>query len=211
MSEKLKSPKSPRNTQRESKEDPIGMLAEALLFGTNNAIERQEAQGQTELVRSEVLPTEFLGRVNTKEILEAAGVKFLGVVEDDPLFQYVELPQGWKKIPTEHSMHSTLLDNKGRARANIFYKAAFYDRSANLSLHTRYNYHFDYDKRDKEGIAVAYATDCDKVIHSTPPIKCDSRTPSYEYSDQASDKVEKWLDNNYPDWRNPGAYWGEDS
>ena len=67
-------------------------------------------------------------------IMEAWGIVFLGPVPNDALFQYVTLPEGWHKQPTEHSMWSHLLDDKDRKRASIFYKAAFYDRSAQLHL-----------------------------------------------------------------------------
>lgn len=112
------------------KEDGLDLLMRAL--GTNDggrAIMDQESAGQQSFVSNDTLPTDLRG----KEILEAAGVKFLGVVEDDDMFQYVELPDGWKKVPTDHSMWSNLVDEQGRVRASIFYKAAFYDRSAHAS------------------------------------------------------------------------------
>jgi len=112
------------------KEDGLDLFMRAL--GTNDggrAIMDQESAGQQSFVSSDTLPTDLRG----KEILEAAGVKFLGVVEDDDMFQYVELPDGWKKVPTDHSMWSNLVDEQGRVRASIFYKGAFYDRSAHAS------------------------------------------------------------------------------
>lgn len=44
----------------------------------------------------------------------------------------VELPDGWKKVGTNHDMHSDLVDETGKVRASIFYKAAFYDRRADM-------------------------------------------------------------------------------
>lgn len=92
------------------------------------AIEAQEAEGQRELVQSAQLPVECHAECKAK--LEAAGVKFGPALPDDPLFCNAELPAGWKKVPTDHSMWSDLVDEKGEKRAAIFYKAAFYDRSA---------------------------------------------------------------------------------
>lgn len=112
------------------KEDGLDLLARAMATGSSSdAILGQEAAGQQSFVKSTTLPAEIRG----KEILEAAGVKFLGPVEGDDLFQYVELPEGWKKEPTDHSMWSKLVDEQGRERASIFYKAAFYDRRAHAS------------------------------------------------------------------------------
>jgi hypothetical protein len=109
------------------KEDEWDLLIRGLERGSSSrAIMDQEKTGQESFVESTTLPTVISG----KEILEAAGVKFLGLVEDDALFQYVQLPAGWKKVATDHSMWSTLVDEKGRERASIFYKAASYDRRA---------------------------------------------------------------------------------
>ena len=165
----------------------------------------QEANGQQSFVDSDTLPIIIHGGA-AKAILEMAGVEFLGPVEDDDLFQYVKLPPGWQKQPTDHSMWSKLVDEKGRERASIFYKAAFYDRNAHLHLSTRFAVSFDYKRSEEEAIAVAHVTDCGKKIHSTDPIRmkndCD-----WEAQDKAKNRAEKWLKKHYPDWQNPGAYW----
>lgn len=102
------------------------------LFGLRpDAIMAQEARGQDQLVESELLPTSIAP--DDKKILEDAGVKFGEPLKDDRLFCKAELPAGWKKIPTEHSMWSKLVDETGKERASIFYKAAFYDRDAFMS------------------------------------------------------------------------------
>ncbi|HUC01359.1 MAG TPA: hypothetical protein VMA75_00440 [Candidatus Paceibacterota bacterium] len=201
---------APTNTTEATKRNPAGFLLDALVVGSSNAIELQVSQGQRELVNSTTLPTQMGGcrDYDTKKILEAAGVKFGEVVEDDDLFQYVELPAGWKKVSTDHSMHSNLVDDKGRVRARIFYKAAFYDRRADLQSERRFGASVDYGRREKEGVAVANVTDCGKVIYSTEPVKLpDDDRKSYEASDKAQAAAFKWLDKHYPDWRNPGAYW----
>lgn len=124
--------KAPRNTRRDAEENPVDFLAASMVVGSSKAIESQEAQGQQSLIQSDTLPTEM--EQEDKEALEAAGCKFLGPVDGDALFQYVQLPVGWKKVPTEHSMWSHLIDEKGAVRASIFYKAAFYDRKAFLRV-----------------------------------------------------------------------------
>jgi len=78
--------------------------------GSSGSVEQQEAQGQTSFVNSETLPTDM--DKEDKTALESCGVKFLDKVEGDEMFQYVELPQGWKKQPTDHSMWSYLWTNK---------------------------------------------------------------------------------------------------
>ncbi len=207
-----KEKKAPGNSTMQVQDNPMGMLAEAMVCGGSEAILHQESQGQHSFVGSDTLPTD-LGRhsdYDSKAILEAAGVKFPGVVEGDDMFQYVDLPQGWKKVATDHSMRSKLVDDKGRERAAIFYKAAFYDRSAHMSLSQRFSYKRDYDRQKKEGVTVAHVMDCDKIVYTTEPIQLQlpmDEREKYELADQADKAAIEWLNKNYPDWQNPGAYW----
>ena len=92
-------------------------------------IEASEAHGQAELVNSQQLPVENRDR----ELMESWGIVFGDPCEGDPIFCQATLPAGWKKRPTDHSMWSELVDDTGTVRATIFYKAAFYDRSAFMS------------------------------------------------------------------------------
>ena len=101
-------------------------------FGVNpKAIMAQEARGQEELVSSNQLPVRVIPEED-RELLIEAGVKFGEPLPKDPIFCDVILPEGWKIIATKHSMWSDLVDNENQVRANIFYKAAFYDRSAHI-------------------------------------------------------------------------------
>jgi len=107
---------------------------EWLMGGNPNAIERQEDRGQQELVNAEVLPSAINSFGGDQKTLEDAGVVFGDIVDGDPIFRHVNLPKGWKKQATEHSMHIELLDVNNKVRANIFYKAAFYDRRADMTI-----------------------------------------------------------------------------
>lgn len=94
-------------------------------------IEAQEAEGQSKFVMSDCLPKEML-RGTTREKLENLGIKFGADVDD--IFVSCTLPKGWSKKATDHSMWSKLIDDKGKVIASIFYKAAFYDRSAHICI-----------------------------------------------------------------------------
>jgi hypothetical protein len=127
---------TPYNT---GKMDPLLILADALgPDGPSGAIERMEAQGQRELVNSTVLPSRL--NSGTEDDLIALGFKFGEKVEGDPLFRQAELPPGWKREGSDHSMWSYVVDELGRKRLNIFYKAAFYDRDAFISVNTVFGY-----------------------------------------------------------------------
>lgn len=94
-------------------------------------IEAQEARGQQELVASTDLPSDTRG---TDEAFIALGFSFGEPHAHDPLFRPTTLPQGWTKTGTDHSMHSVIRDEQGRDRVGVFYKAAFYDRRADMTL-----------------------------------------------------------------------------
>lgn len=105
----------------------------------SGAIEAQEAAGQRELLKAAAgdwakLPTRIAGA--TREDLEALGFEFGEPVPGDDLFTNVRLPEGWYVDGTSHSMHTTLRDPEHFKRAGIFYKAAYYDRRADLSWMT---------------------------------------------------------------------------
>lgn len=105
------------------------------LFGGNpNAIERQEEDGQKQLVESSQLPRKAGYHEDSKNLLEKLGCKIIGESDGDDLFYDVELPKGWKKQSTDHPMWSELINEKNDVVAQIFYKAAFYDRDAFIRL-----------------------------------------------------------------------------
>ena len=90
-------------------------------------IEQQEADGQRDLCRDLVkLPVDG----SNDKRLAGMGIVFGDAIPGDGIFRSATVPNGWKLRPTEHSMWSELVDDAGTVRASVFYKAAFYDRSA---------------------------------------------------------------------------------
>ena len=194
------------NKRTPRKEDGMDLFMRALSTGDpSSAIMGQEADGQKSFVGSDTLPTDMRG--DSKAVLEAAGVMFLGVVKEDPMFQYVELPKGWKKVPTGHSMWFDLVDDKNRKRAGIFYKAAFYDRSSFLGVNRRYNFTIDYTALEDDHEAIALVTDGNQTIYRTDPVASENDNDGYEASDKARDLAKAWLDKHYPRWEDASAYW----
>lgn len=121
------------NTRRIADESPALMLGAMLALGGEKigaGIEAMESRGQDELVASQVLPTDMAGITDAE--LTALGFELGPVCEDDPIFRYAILPPGWTKRKTEHAMWSEIVDGAGTVRFLVFYKAAFYDRSAFL-------------------------------------------------------------------------------
>ena len=209
--------KEPRITMATLAALAEGDLDNALVSMIPGGIEAQEAQGQQDFVASTTLPIEV--NHGTREDFEAMGVVFGESVDD--LFCEAQLPEGWEKKPTDHSMWSDLVDDKGRKRGSIFYKAAFYDRRASLNVVGRFGHSvepalgYDHpDYRTSEWRVVVL--DCEEVVweaeQRVPPEPnasenregwlawLDSKDALYELS-------EAWLKEHYPEWRDPTAYW----
>jgi hypothetical protein len=113
------------NTARLSSAEKLAIGGEA------GAVIKQERLGQLELVASNQLPSDGLLGTNRAR-WEALGLKIIEEGGDDPLFCRVELPAGWQKVPREHALWTDLVDDTGKVRAEIRYKAAFYDRDARI-------------------------------------------------------------------------------
>ena len=103
-------------------------LAEAMI-NPNGFVEAMEARGQAQVVASQQLPAEA-----DWDALTALGFVKGDPVPGDDLFVNATLPDGWTKERTPHAMHSVIKDERGVERVNIGYKAAFYDRWANMHV-----------------------------------------------------------------------------
>ena len=112
--------------------EQTAFLLDALATGSQAApIERMERDGQQQLVNSDRLPADIHG---DRGEWEALGFTFGDPDPDDPMFLPATLPPGWHREGSDHAMWSYITDTLGRKRVGIFYKAAFYDRSAHMSL-----------------------------------------------------------------------------
>lgn len=104
----------------------VGMLG-----GTEEYITGMESAGQRQLVNSTQLPAEMRP---SREAFEALGFVFGEPTPGDPLFVEATLPTGWKKRGSDHAMWSYIDDENGIERVGVFYKAAYYDRKADMHL-----------------------------------------------------------------------------
>jgi hypothetical protein len=146
-----------------SKASPSALLASAMVFGSNGFIESQESEGQKDLCTSASLPIQ---KPESWETLQD-----WGIVKGDKLgdlFFNATLPAGWSLKPSDHSMWSYLHDDRGLKRASVFYKAAFYDRDAFITIDSRFHVSRDYDF--EEGLKF-YVKDAamDRVVFKVEP------------------------------------------
>lgn len=130
----------PRNYTSEVAGGGPMLLAELVYAGLNpGQPSLSETRGAREVVQDSTLPcaqSEYnKGKIDPElqRVLTAWGIEIVGMVDGDPFFMNVRLPEGWQKERTDHSMWTKLVDNRGRTRSTFFYKAAFYDRSAHMT------------------------------------------------------------------------------
>ncbi|RCG27229.1 hypothetical protein DQ384_26280 [Sphaerisporangium album] len=125
----------PRNTRNQ-------IISIPALHGMSipGAIEKQEAEGAAAMQRGdcEIIPVEING--GTEADLIALGFVLGPVDPADRLMREATLPAGWKRTGTGHSMHTDIVDELGRKRIGIFFKNAWYDRRADLSITSVYGY-----------------------------------------------------------------------
>jgi hypothetical protein len=192
-----------------------GDFKNALIASTPGGIEAQEAQGQRDLVgKCSKLPID--GTSNKKEFWEKLGFKFTGKTIDKIFYECL-FPIGWQMKATEHSMWSTLLDDKDRPRASIFFKAAFYDYNSFIRLKTRFevNEYFQegpYDPNNR--VFKVVVMDAGKPIQFFGPFtRPHFNAPRDEYlkitaeNDKFGEQARAWLFNNWPLWQDVAAYW----
>lgn len=107
-----------------------GQLDNFVAASTPGGIEAMEKAGQDRLTANpdrlpidgtqDRGPWESVGFVFGEPIKETNGTIFVACT----------YPKGWKLVPTGHSMWSDLVDDSGKKRASVFFKAAFYDYNA---------------------------------------------------------------------------------
>ena len=210
-----------------SKMDPTALLALMMgaAGGPSSAIEHMEAAGQKQFVGSESIPTEIRQpygmEIDVEAEMEKLGFELGPVFPDDKLFRSCKLPPGWKRAQTDHSMHSDIVDEYGRPRVGVFYKAAFYDRKASADFLCCISRKTDHDLAQetdgkvwrvfveastKEGPKVLF-----EVTKETPDATAWLCDENKEARHEAEREAIAFIVENFPDRDNPFAYWDKDT
>ena len=174
-----------------------GDLDNFLVAVTPGGIESQEKRGQIEQSFSETLP---LRLQEPESVYEKLGFVF---GQEDGLFVECKFPEGWKKKPTDHAMWTEIVDEQGRKRGMIFYKAAFYDQRAHAFLVRRFDVEDDYAEKDRTVGVTDICGKVDKKLTGFDSANMNKQT------DSSRNELTEWLNTNYPDWKSPLAYWTE--
>ena len=194
-----------------------GLSKTPILSGNDGSFCRKE-QKETNIVQCEDLPEhkESRGRssrhvrlpkeCNSWAALEAAGVKQLD--EADDLLVNVQLPPGWQVKQTNHYIWSDLFDEKGRRRASIVHKGVLWDPYANMMVLNRFSIRGDTQLRvlDSEVVELYHT---DTITRPSRDSSCEEWKLFSRQSTRLWEDARRWLDSQYPDWRNPSAYWDD--
>jgi hypothetical protein len=186
-----------RNTTAEALAHP------SPIYGLPGMIEASESAGQAALVESESLPSQISGRAT----FEALGFTFGQPYPDDKNFLPATLPAGWSKRSTDHAMWSEIVDEKGRVRAGVFYKAAFYDRRAHMSLRGRYRINAEYS-RGYTSVRVDVKADDAEIFRTETFTGTDRQC--FEAEDRLRAVAREWLTMNRPGWDDPIKQWDDE-
>ncbi len=174
-----------------------GDVENFLVASTPGGIQAQEKAGQTALVNSTNMPKTLRP---SREAYEKMGFVFGADVDD--IFVQAKLPAGWTRQATDHDMWSRIVDDQGRTRVNVFYKAAFYDRNAHADLEPRYRVRTLYADKDGADVPVIVA-DGGAEIHRAGIAK----DRDYETINKLEREARVWLTARHPNHAEPTAYW----
>lgn len=214
--------------------DPLFHLMGAMTMGMDGHLDREQRVSQRELARQsktaaqERAPTNIPKRLMccTDEDLIKAGFKLgpRGTLTTE-IFRPAVMPEGWRFVQTDHGMWSDLVDGAGFVRGSMFYKSAFYDRSAHLGLNKRFTTREDRAAADVDGTLRGHVIarlpgkkdEDGHIVHTmTYPVKFPGtyhvvdesmRRAYFEASDQFRKDLSAWLATNYPDSDSVHAYW----
>jgi hypothetical protein len=120
-----------------------------------------------------------------------------------------EIPKGWSKVPCKHRSFVDIKDEQSRTRAIIF--SMFLEGKpwlrANVTTLTRFRINTIYQIQDSKAHCVVL--DCEKVVFDA------GAYTHNRFDDEETDRrvltlirnCNSFLEENYPDWLNPLAYW----
>jgi hypothetical protein len=187
-----------------------GDISNVIAATTPEGIERQEAAGQSAMAKAaDRLPLEinYPHGLTHAQVAEALGIQFGKTV--DRVFIEATLPDGWKIVPTSHAMWSDLVDDKGRKRAAIFFKAAFYDYNAHISFECRYVIDGYVDDVGVDGVTMRKCQVVDKATDQPLWTSEAADDRDFKAQDRNREEATAWLNAQFPKHDDPFAYWND--
>jgi hypothetical protein len=176
------------------------------------AVLQEEIMGQTRIAGQDRLPLDMNGI--PRAAIESLGFVFGAPIDD--LFVAVTFPPGWTTRADGQALYTHLIDAQGHKRATVFYKAALYDRRADMDWLTRFRVN-GYSGCDAQGVpdpsheathVQVNVTDRGQSMRTFGAWA--ARDPArFPIADACREEARAWLTDEHPDWKNPLAYWDE--
>lgn len=206
-------PETKENIVRDTTAEVAAAPILGLITAMPGGIEASERRGQDQFVASDILPTEIrdlyvpnqpMEKGSGRMLLKSWGFTFGKVDPNDPMFTQARLPPGWKKKGSDHDMWSYVVDDKGRERCAIFYKAAFYDRSAHLDISARYRCDLEWeDMKTRSGRARGLVKEGETALFTgewrSNPTEGSDYDLKYGAYDAAQKDAREWHKANIPE------------
>ncbi|MBP9763230.1 MAG: hypothetical protein KBD10_00605 [Candidatus Pacebacteria bacterium] len=139
------------------------------------------------------------------KILKSLGFTFNEIEIDGNKLEVVNLPSNWKIVPAEDDYVFLLIDKKERPRASIMMCPGINW----VNLFTKFDFMHKTKNVGAEKIIAVEVFELHEVVHSVSVtyLSSFSLEDRLEAIKKAKQQAIDWLDENYPDWKNPGAYW----
>lgn len=132
----------------------------------------------------------------------------------DQVFIIALLPDNWKKHPTSHTNISCVKDEKNRTRIRIYLKNTRIDRFAHSIILSRYTIE---DKLELGDPITDHKIKYQVIDRSNDNVIFETSTASQSSAEDFIQFVNnnyvlkmdthKWMDENFPEWKDPFAYW----
>lgn len=149
-----------------------------------------------------------------REEWEQLGFSFVDIYGDDVLCKAI-MPFGWEVKPTQHPRYFNILDEKGLKRGSMYYCPEFDNRRASMHLVCRYGVHQTYIKKypfSHHIQQIIFGNEDEKLFIASEvlvPTSVLYEDRDVELIERSRAAAQQFGDDNYPDWRNVHAYWGE--
>ena len=190
--------------------DDVLIAFTRLMAGESNVFEHMETEGQAEAVRCVKMAKRMRP---SREDWEQLGFVFTDIPGDNILCNAI-LPEGWSYTAANHPMWNDIFDENGMKRGSMFYKTSFYDRSAHMYLHQRYDVCMDvidnddgvskiemyFGNKDEKLFIAGYL---DSTISNIPEV-IDKK---WKEEKRLRELAKQFGDENYPGWQSVHTYW----
>jgi len=159
----------------------------------------------------------------TRQVLEGVGLDWSweGVEKYDPLRGEwrATLPDGWRQVFVGEGLRRWcyLVDNKGQRRVSVNTSYSNQELKALHRFGVKTHRMFPNSGSVVFGIVLDYGAPLNTdetgrynlghVLHTTEAVPFPVELVSFEPESKAEQLAWNWLDQNYPDWRNPASYW----